>query len=71
MCVIADGHGKAFGFALAPGQVHEQPLASVMLDNLHAILLWVVADKGYASNAIRERIWEFGPPLLRNDAMGR
>ncbi|WP_408834557.1 IS5 family transposase [Acetobacter vaccinii] len=37
VCVIADGHGKAFGFALAPGQAHELPLAPAMLDNLPAI----------------------------------
>lgn len=35
--VIADGHGKAFGFALAPGQAHELRLAPAMLDNLPAI----------------------------------
>ncbi|KXV77058.1 transposase [Acetobacter cerevisiae] len=35
--MIADGHGKAFGFALGPGQAHELPLAPAMLDNLTAI----------------------------------
>ena len=55
VCVTADGHGKAFGFALAPGQTHELPLAPVMLDNLPAIPLWVVADKGDTSNAFREQ----------------
>jgi len=44
--VIADGHGKVFGFALAPGQAHELPMAPVMLDSLPAIPLWVVADQG-------------------------
>ncbi|WP_206065095.1 IS5 family transposase [Komagataeibacter xylinus] len=37
VCVIADGHGKAFGFALAHGQAHELPLAPAMLDSLPAI----------------------------------
>jgi len=45
VCVIADGHGKAFGFALAPGQAHELPLAPAMLDSLPTIPLWVVADR--------------------------
>lgn len=39
-----------------PGQAHELPLAPAMLDSLPAIPLWVVGDKGYASNAMRERI---------------
>ena len=46
VCVIADGHGKVFGFALAPGQAHELLLAPAMLDSLPAIPLWVVADQG-------------------------
>jgi len=37
VCVMADGHRKAPGFALAPGQVHELPLTPVMLDSLPAI----------------------------------
>ncbi|WP_217890302.1 transposase [Acetobacter senegalensis] len=37
VCVIADGYGKAFGFALAPGQAHELLLVPAMLDNLPAI----------------------------------
>ena len=69
--MIADGHGKAFGFALAPGQAHELPLAPAMLDSLPATPLWVVADKGYASNAMRERIWDMGArpaiPAKRRD----
>ncbi|MBV1835464.1 hypothetical protein KUA02_16065 [Komagataeibacter pomaceti] len=36
-CVIADEHGKAFDFALAPVQAHELPLAPAMHDNLPAI----------------------------------
>ena len=60
--MIADGHGKALGFALAPD----------MLDSLPAVPLWVVADKGYASDAFRERIWDMGArpaiPAKRRDA---
>ena len=48
--VTADGHGKIFDFALAPGQTQELPLAPTMLDSLPIIPLWVVADKGYASD---------------------
>ena len=72
VCVIADGHGKAVGFALAPGQAHELPLAPAMLDDLPSVPLWVVADKGYASDAFRERIWDMGArpaiPAKRRDA---
>ena len=72
VCVIADGHGKAIGFALAPGQAHELPLAPAMLDDLPSVPLWVVADKGYASDAFRERIWDMGArpaiPAKRRDA---
>ena len=43
-----------------------------MLDSLTAIPLWVVADKGYASDAFRERIWDMGArpaiPVKRRDA---
>ena len=42
-----------------------------MLDSLPAIPLWVGADKGYASNAFRERIWDMGArpaiPAKRRD----
>ena len=48
--VTADGHGKIFDFALAPDQAQELPLAPTMLDSLPIIPLWVVADKGYASD---------------------
>ncbi|CEF57499.1 transposase [Acetobacter ghanensis] len=39
--------------------------------SIPAIPLWVVADKGYASNAFRERIWDMGArpaiPVNRRD----
>jgi transposase len=70
---MADGHGKTSDFALAPRQAHELPLAPAMLDNHPAIPLWVVADKGYASNAFRERIWDMGTrsaiPAKRRDGL--
>ena len=31
-----------------------------MLDKLYDTPLWVVADRGYASNAFRETIWSMG-----------
>ena len=58
VCVIAEGHGKALDFALAPRQAHELPLAPAMLDSLPAIPQWAVADKDYASDVFCERIWE-------------
>jgi hypothetical protein len=54
--VIADGRGRAIAFALAPGQAHELPLASGLLGCLPDIPGWVVGDRGFASDAFRERI---------------
>jgi len=56
--VIADGAGRALGFALAPGQAHELPLAPELLEFLPEAPGWVVADRGYASDSFRQRIWE-------------
>ena len=50
-CVIADASGRAIGFALAPGQAHELPLAPLLLTLLSLIPAWIVADRGYASHA--------------------
>ncbi|KPH85185.1 transposase [Komagataeibacter intermedius AF2] len=55
----------------SPGQAHKLPLTPATLDNLPTIPLRVVADKGYASNAFRERIWDMGArsaiPAKRRD----
>jgi transposase len=70
--VIADASGRAIGFALAPGQAHELPLVPLLLAFLAVILLWIVADRGYASHAFRELIWTLGArpaiPAKRNEA---
>ena len=70
--VIADGHEKIFGFALAPGQTHELLLAPAMLDSLPIVPLWMVAGKSYASDTLRERMWDMGArpviPAKRPDA---
>jgi transposase len=70
--VIADGRGRAISFALAPGQAHELPLAPDMLNGLPGTPRWIVGDRGYASNALRELIWDMGArpaiPPKRNDA---
>jgi transposase len=58
--VIADASGRAIGFALAPGQAHELPLAPLLLTLLTLIPLWIVADRGYASQAFRDAIWSLG-----------
>ncbi len=47
-------------FALAPGQAHELPLAPGLLDRLPETPLWVVGDRGLASHAFRERVWDMG-----------
>lgn len=71
-CVIADGRGRAVAFALAPGQAHELPMAPGLLDCLPDVPGWVVGDRGLASDAFRERIWDLGArpaiPPKRTDA---
>lgn len=70
-CVIADGGGRAVAFCLAPGQAHEAPHAVLLLDHLPGVPLWVVADRGYSSQAFREHIWRVGAtpaiPTKRNE----
>jgi transposase len=70
--VIADGLGRAVAFILAPGQAHELPQAVPLLDRLPGVPQWVVADRGYASHAFREHIWERGArpaiPPKQNEA---
>ena len=71
-CVITDGAGRAISFALAPGQAHELPLAQDLVDCLPDIPGWVVGDKGYASHAFRQFIWDQGArpaiPAKSNEA---
>ena len=73
--MLADSHGRAVAFVLAPGQAHEAPLAPVLLDALPSSPVWVVADKGYSSDAIRELVWNMGArpaiPAKRNEAAVR
>ncbi|HZA88295.1 MAG TPA: IS5 family transposase [Acidimicrobiales bacterium] len=71
-CVIADASGRAIGFALAPGQAHELPLAPLLLAVLSLIPAWIVADRGYASRAFRDLVWHLGArpaiPAKRREA---
>jgi transposase len=70
--VITDGAGRAISFALAPGQAHELPLARELVDCLPDVPGWVVGDKGYASHAFRQFIWDQGArpaiPAKSNEA---
>ena len=70
--VIVDGSGRAIGFALAPGQANELPMAPVLLSVLTVLALWIVADRGYSSHAFRRLIWSLGSrpaiPTKRNEA---
>ena len=70
--MIADSSGHAIAFRIAPGQAHELPHAVPLLDRLPGVPKWVVADRGYASHAFREHIWERGArpaiPSKRNEA---
>ena len=69
-CVITDGAGRAISFALAPGQAHELPLAQDLVDCLPDVP--GVGDKGYASHAFRQFIWDQGArpaiPTKKNEA---
>ena len=60
------------GFALTPGQASEAPQSLDLLDFLPAIPGWVVADRGYASHALRTAVWELGSrpaiPTRRTEA---
>lgn len=71
-CVIADAAGRAIGFRLAPGQAHELPLAPALVASLPDEAGWIVADKGCASHASRELIWNSGTrpaiPFKSNEA---
>ncbi len=70
--MIADGLGRAVAFIVAPGQAHELPHAIPLLDRLPGVPKWVVGDRGYASTAFRQHIWERGArpaiPSKRNEA---
>ncbi len=70
--MIADGLGRAVAFIVAPGQAHELPHAVPLLDRLPGVPQWVVGDRGYASPAFRQHIWERGArpaiPSKRNEA---
>ena len=70
--MIAEGRGRAIGFALAPGPAHELPMAPGLLDYLPAVPGWIVGDRGFAADALRERIWDLGArpaiPPKRTDA---
>ena len=69
--MVAEGGGRAVAFALAPGQAHELPLAPGLLDRLPEAPLWGVGDRGLASRAFRERVWDMGArpaiPPKRNE----
>jgi transposase len=58
--VIADGLERAVAFIVAPGQAHELPHALPLLNRLPGVPKWVVGDRGYASHAFRQHIWERG-----------
>jgi transposase len=70
--VIADGQGRAIALRIAPGQAHELPHAVPLLDRLPGVPKWVVADRGYSSDAFRQHIWDVGArpaiPTKRNEA---
>ena len=60
--------GRAVAFRLAPGQAHELPHTTPLLDDLSSVPKWVVADRGYTGHAFRQHIWDMGarpaiPPL--------
>ena len=58
--MICDAIDCAVAFVLAPGQAHELPHATALLNQLPNVPGWVVADRGYSSHAFREHIWNLG-----------
>ena len=58
--MIADGRGRAVAFALAPRQAHELPIAPGLLDCLPDVPGWGGGDRGFASGAFPERVWDMG-----------
>ena len=60
---------------LAPGQAHELPSAPALLSRLPDAPAWVVADKGYSSDAFRAHVWDMGTwpavPAKRREATVR
>ena len=71
----ADSHGRAIAFVLAPGQAHEAPLAPALLAKLPGNPLWLAADEGYASDAVRSQVRDIGArpaiPAKRGEAAVR
>lgn len=69
---MADARGRAIAFALAPGQAHEAPMAPGLLSALPRRPRWVVGDKGFSSDRIRNQVWAMGAkpviPTKRNEA---
>ena len=59
-CAVADGHGRAVAFAVAPGAAHELPLAPGLPGRLPRAPLRVVGDRGYSSHGLRDRIRAMG-----------
>lgn len=57
---VADSSGRAAAFHVLPGQAHELPSAPGLLRKLGRVPGWVVADRGYASDAFRSFIWDIG-----------
>ena len=75
MTAVADSRGRAVAFHLAPGQAHELPSAPGLLSRLPDAPAWVVADRGYSSDAFRAHVWDMGArpavPAKRNEAAVR
>lgn len=69
---LSEARGRALGFRLSPGQAGDVPQAPDLLDFLPGVPLWVVADRGYSSQAFRTLIWDLGAtpaiPTRRNEA---
>ena len=71
---MAEAGGRAVSFGIAPGQAHELPMAPGLLGCLPDVPGWVVGDRGLASHAFREHIWDLGarpaiPPKRNEDPL--
>ena len=55
---MAEAGGRAVGCAVAPGQAPELPIAPELRACLPDVPGWVVGDRGLASHAFRQHIWD-------------
>jgi transposase len=56
--LVVDGLGNPLRLRLTAGQTHDSTQATALLEGLHSA--YVIADRGYAAQAVVDRITEHG-----------